>query len=204
MYNSLVTRSAGTGSKVASEILSLALDCRGLALLMAQHGTLNLAMPIANVCAGICQCVTSASGDACARPEEQEFSNLQLSHVLMPMQQESGWLAARCQALPLADAGLFSFPPKTMQHNFLSRFKPVFYIRQRDYSKVGPILGPPPPSPPSPPFPSLPGQGASASQGRAPIQPKVGLYLQAIFSCLELKSGSHIMDKNSFLSFALT
>ncbi|KAK9841103.1 hypothetical protein WJX84_001350 [Apatococcus fuscideae] len=35
-----------------------------------------------------------------------------------------------------ADLGLFSFPPKTMQHNFLSRFKPVFYIRQRDYSKT--------------------------------------------------------------------
>ncbi len=32
--------------------------------------------------------------------------------------------------------GLFSFPPKTMQHEFLSQFKPTFYIRQRDYSKV--------------------------------------------------------------------
>ncbi|KAK9865651.1 hypothetical protein WJX84_008406 [Apatococcus fuscideae] len=35
-----------------------------------------------------------------------------------------------------ADLGLFSFPPKTMQHNFLARFKPAFYIRQRDYSKT--------------------------------------------------------------------
>ena len=35
-----------------------------------------------------------------------------------------------------AATGLFSFPAKTMQHNFLSTFKPTFYIRQRDYSKV--------------------------------------------------------------------
>ena len=33
--------------------------------------------------------------------------------------------------------GLLGFPPKDLQHRFLCRFKPVFYIRQRDYSKVG-------------------------------------------------------------------
>jgi len=34
-------------------------------------------------------------------------------------------------------AGLLGFPPKDLQHRFLCTFKPVFYIRQRDYSKVG-------------------------------------------------------------------
>ena len=38
-----------------------------------------------------------------------------------------------CLARP---AGLLGFPPKDLQHRFLSFFKPVFYIRQRDYSKV--------------------------------------------------------------------
>lgn len=33
-------------------------------------------------------------------------------------------------------AGLLGFPPKSLQYNFLCKFKPVFYIRQRDYSKV--------------------------------------------------------------------
>lgn len=33
-------------------------------------------------------------------------------------------------------AGLLGFPPKDLQHRFLCFFKPVFYIRQRDYSKV--------------------------------------------------------------------
>lgn len=32
--------------------------------------------------------------------------------------------------------GLLGFPPKDLQYRFLSLFKPVFYIRQRDYSKV--------------------------------------------------------------------
>lgn len=35
-----------------------------------------------------------------------------------------------------SDLGLFGFPSKAMQHDFLSTFKPVFYIRQRDYSKT--------------------------------------------------------------------
>lgn len=37
--------------------------------------------------------------------------------------------------LPSRCAGLLGFPPKEVQYRFLSQFKPVFYIRQRDYSK---------------------------------------------------------------------
>jgi hypothetical protein len=33
-----------------------------------------------------------------------------------------------------ADLGLFGFPPKTVQHAFLARFLPAFYIRPRDYA----------------------------------------------------------------------
>jgi len=37
-----------------------------------------------------------------------------------------------------ADLGLPSFPPKALHYEFLSTFKPVFYIRARDYSKTLP------------------------------------------------------------------
>lgn len=33
-------------------------------------------------------------------------------------------------------AGLLGFPSKDLQYRFLSRFVSVFYVRQRDYSKV--------------------------------------------------------------------
>jgi hypothetical protein len=36
----------------------------------------------------------------------------------------------------LVAAGLLGFPPKDLQYRFLAGFTPVFYIRQRDYSKV--------------------------------------------------------------------
>lgn len=35
-----------------------------------------------------------------------------------------------------SDLGLLGFPPKALQYNFLAKFKPAFYIRQRDYSKT--------------------------------------------------------------------
>lgn len=41
-------------------------------------------------------------------------------------------------APPHPPAGLLGFPPKDLQHRFLCTFKPVFYIRQRDYSKARP------------------------------------------------------------------
>ena len=34
-----------------------------------------------------------------------------------------------------ADLGLFSFPPKSLHYDFLSFFKPVFYLRSRAYSR---------------------------------------------------------------------
>ena len=42
-----------------------------------------------------------------------------------------------CCGFLLPPPGLLGFPPKDLQHRFLCTFKPVFYIRQRDYSKVG-------------------------------------------------------------------
>ncbi|KAG2499857.1 hypothetical protein HYH03_002148 [Edaphochlamys debaryana] len=37
------------------------------------------------------------------------------------------------------DLGLPAFPPKELQYNFLSTFRPVFYVRARDYSKSVPV-----------------------------------------------------------------
>ena len=39
-----------------------------------------------------------------------------------------------------ACAGLLGFPPRELQYRFLCQFTPVFYIRQRDYSKARPLL----------------------------------------------------------------
>ena len=49
------------------------------------------------------------------------------------------WLvhhSIRGPKLPHCAAGLLGFPSKDLQYRFLCTFKPVFYIRQRDYSKV--------------------------------------------------------------------
>lgn len=48
---------------------------------------------------------------------------------------------AWCDAALAAAAGLFGFPPKDLQYRFLCRFTPVFYIRQRDYSKSVAVRG---------------------------------------------------------------
>ncbi len=37
------------------------------------------------------------------------------------------------------DLGLPAFPSKDMQYQFLCRFRPVFYLRPRDYSKSVPV-----------------------------------------------------------------
>jgi hypothetical protein len=34
------------------------------------------------------------------------------------------------------DLGLLGFPPKSVQFDFLSTCKPVYYVRQRDYAKT--------------------------------------------------------------------
>lgn len=57
--------------------------------------------------------------------------DLQQPHVLNL--KEHVWLSSLVTPHP----GLLGFPPKDLQHRFLCTFKPVFYIRQRDYSKVG-------------------------------------------------------------------
>ena len=38
-----------------------------------------------------------------------------------------------------ADLGLFGFPPKALQHRFLSRITPAFYVRPRDYAQTVPV-----------------------------------------------------------------
>ena len=45
-------------------------------------------------------------------------------------------MPSRLQLHLCKPAGLLAFPPKDLQYRFLCRFTPVFYIRQRDYSKV--------------------------------------------------------------------
>ncbi len=37
------------------------------------------------------------------------------------------------------DLGLPAFPSKEVHHAFLSTFRPVFYLRPRDYSKSVPV-----------------------------------------------------------------
>ncbi len=63
----------------------------------------------------------------------------------MLLQQAVGHLIRGHQCFPsrlklhlCKPAGLLAFPPKDLQYRFLCRFTPVFYIRQRDYSKVSP------------------------------------------------------------------
>lgn len=54
---------------------------------------------------------------------------------------------APCRAC--GTAGLLGFPPKDLQYRFLSQFRPVFYIRQRDYAKVGTTTASLPAGPPA-------------------------------------------------------
>ena len=54
----------------------------------------------------------------------------------------AGHAACRWLQCSAAFAGLLGFPPKELQYRFLCQFTPVFYIRQRDYSKASlPIPG---------------------------------------------------------------
>ena len=44
-------------------------------------------------------------------------------------------IARTAKSFHICHAGLLGFPRKEVQYRFLSQFKSVFYIRQRDYSK---------------------------------------------------------------------
>ena len=60
-----------------------------------------------------------------------------LDHSPEPSGSEGQCLLLRRSSVHSGPPGLLGFPPRNLQHRFLSRFKSVFYIRQRDYSKVG-------------------------------------------------------------------
>lgn len=48
------------------------------------------------------------------------------------------WVKLIAELTDALHTGLLGFPPKSLQYEFLCKFKPVFYIRQRDYSKANP------------------------------------------------------------------
>lgn len=59
------------------------------------------------------------------------FCSTVIGHEAAPWQCNHAYMRALVMA-----PGLLGFPPKELQYRFLAGFTPVFYIRQRDYSKV--------------------------------------------------------------------
>ncbi|GAQ90856.1 Low photosystem II accumulation 3 [Klebsormidium nitens] len=91
---------------------------------------------------------------ALVRPPAEGELQIVLNCSTVELKGVEAYATAFCKDLPVilfnleletlrSDLGLLGFPPKDLQYRFLSTFKPVFYIRQRDYSKsvnVAPFL----------------------------------------------------------------